>query len=214
MPMTSERLRELIAPARTAVLTMELQQGIVGDGAILPALPIAVRESGLLVAAGRICAAARSIGVRVVHATFEERADVVGHEHNTKIAALTAKYRTQHGATPTDRGQPGVALARELDAQPSDITVARMHGLTPFTGTELDAVMRGIEVRTIVLIGVSLNLGVIGAALSAVDLGYHVVIVRDAVIGLPREYGEAVLANSLAMIATIVTADELVAAWS
>ena len=63
------------------------------------------------------------------------------------------------------------------------------------------------------LMGVSLNLGIMGGALSALDLGYQVVIVRDAVIGIPAEYGEAVLANSLAMIATIVTADELIAAW-
>ena len=39
-------------------------------------------------------------------------------------------------------------------------------------------------------------------------------IVRDGVIGVPSEYGEAVLANSLSMIATIVTSDELLAAWA
>ena len=61
-----------------------------------------------------------------------------------------------------------------------------MHGMTPFTGTELDAVIRNLGVSTIVLMGVSLNLGIIGAALSALDHGYQVVIVRDAVIGLPR----------------------------
>ena len=73
--------------------------------------------------------------------------------------------------------------------------------------------VRNLGVRTIVLMGVSLNLGIIGAALSALDLGYQVVIVRDAVIGIPHDYGEAMLANSLAMIATIVTADELIGAW-
>ncbi|MEY2641646.1 MAG: hypothetical protein RLZZ368_293, partial [Actinomycetota bacterium] len=45
-------------------------------------------------------------------------------------------------------------------------------------------------------------------------LGYQVVIVRDAVCGIPKEYADAVLENSLSMIATIVTADELIHAWS
>ena len=62
--------------------------------------------------------------------------------------------------------------------------------------------------------GVSLNLGIIGSALSAIDLGYQVVVVRDAVVGLPRAYAEAVLQNSIALIATIVTSEELLAAWS
>jgi nicotinamidase-related amidase len=88
-----------------------------------------------------------------------------------------------------------------------------MHGMTPFTGTELDAVLRNLGTRTVVLVGVSLNLGIIGAALSALDLGYQVVVVRDGVVGLPKEYADAVLANSIAMIATIATGDELIAAW-
>ena len=97
--------------------------------------------------------------------------------------------------------------------QPSDITVPRMHGMTPFTGTELDAVIRNLGVRTVVLTGVSVNLGIMGAALSALDLGYQVVVVRDGVVGLPKEYADAVIEHSLSMIATIVTADELIAAW-
>ena len=118
------------------------------------------------------------------------------------------------GHSPTDIGQPGVALVDELDVQPSDINVPRMHGMTAFTGTELDSVIRNLGVRTIVLMGVSLNLGITGSALSALDLGYQVIIVRDAVVGLPEEYAEAVLENSLSMIATIVTADELIDAWA
>ena len=118
------------------------------------------------------------------------------------------------GHEPTDIGQPGAELVDELDVQPSDIEVSRMHGMTPFTGTELDAVVRNLGTKTVVFMGVSLNLGIMGGALSALDLGYQVVIVRDGVIGIPREYGEAVLANSLSMIATIVTSDELLAAWA
>jgi nicotinamidase-related amidase len=213
MPAPTERLRRLVAPDGCAVLTMELQKGIVGEDAVLPALPVAVREAGLLDVAGRVCRAARHHGVRVVHATMRERPDGAGQAINCRIAAIAAKRRAEVGHGPIDIDRPGVALADELDAQPSDIEIPRMHGMTPFTGTELDAVLRNLGIGTIVLMGVSVNVGVMGAALSAVDLGYQVVIVRDAVVGLPKEYADAVLEHTLAMIATVATADELLAAW-
>jgi biuret amidohydrolase len=207
-------LRELVDPATTTIVTMELQKGIVGDEALLPALPEVVQQTGILGVAGRVCVAARSAGVRVVHATMRERPDGAGQAVNCRIFALTQKRRAVAGYNPTDQGQPGCELVDELQVQPSDIEVPRMHGMTPFTGTELDAVVRNLGTKTVVLMGVSLNLGITGAAMSALDLGYQVVVVRDAVVGVPIEYGEAVLANTIAMIATIVTADQLVDAWS
>jgi len=41
-----------------------------------------------------------------------------------------------------------------------------------------------------------------------------VVIPRDAVAGVPREYADAVLDNSLSLIATLTTADQLLDAWA
>jgi nicotinamidase-related amidase len=207
-------LAELVDPDHTTVVTMELQKGIVGDDAILPALPVAVRDSGLLAAAGTVCRAARTAGVRVVHQTMQSRPDGAGQAVNCKIFAIGAKRRAEVGYEPTDVGRPGAELVDELDVQASDIEVPRMHGMTPFTGTELDAVIRNLGTKTVVLMGVSLNLGIVGGALSALDLGYQVVVVRDAVVGLPVEYGEAVLTNTLSMISTIVTSHDLVAAWS
>jgi nicotinamidase-related amidase len=212
--MSNDRLRQLVQPGHTAIVTMELQQGVVGDEAILPALPTAVRESGMLDVAGRVCSAARTHSVRVVHATISERGDGAGQAVNCRIFALGAKRRAEVGYLPTDMGRPGAALVAELDVQPSDIEIARMHGMTPFTGTELDPVLRNLGVRTIVLMGVSLNIGILGAALSALDLGYQIIVVRDAVIGMPKEYGDAILQNTMSMIATVVTADDLIEAWT
>lgn len=210
---SDDRLRRTVDPAHTVVVTMELQKGIVGAEAILPALPVAVAEVGLLEHAGAVCRAARQHGIRVLHATMHERPDGAGQAINCRVFAIGAKRRAQAGFSPTEIGQPGIALADELDVQPSDIEVPRSHGMTPFMSTSLDQIIRNLGGRTVVLMGVSLNLGIIGAALSAIDLGYQVVVVRDAVVGVPISYGEEVLNNSIAMLATIVTSDELIAAW-
>lgn len=206
-------LRRLVDPAHTAVLTMELQNGVVGDGALLAALPAAVRAAGILGVAGAVCRAAREHGVRVVHCTAEDRPDAAGGAVNCKIFGLAAKRRREQGHGPSDIGSHGARLVDELGEDPRDITVARLHGVTPFTSTALDQILRNLGVTTVVTTGVSVNLGIFGMAISALDLGYQVVVVRDAVTGVPAEYAEAVIANSLSMISTVVNSADVIAAW-
>jgi biuret amidohydrolase len=42
---------------------------------------------------------------------------------------------------------------------------------------------------------------------------YPPVIPRDAVVGVPKEYGEAVLDNTLSLVATIVRTEDVLGAW-
>ena len=86
--------------------------------------------------------------------------------------------------------------------------------MSPFTGTDLDTWLRNLGVSTVVATGVSLNLGILGLAIEAVNLGYQVLVVRDAVAGLPPDYATAVLAHTLPMISTLVTVDELLEVWN
>jgi nicotinamidase-related amidase len=208
----SDFLRRILEPSTTAVLTMELQEGVVGDEALLPALVDEVNRTGMLDVVRRVCGAARDAGARVVHCTAVSRADGAGAAINCKIFALNEKLRRERGAGPTEIGTPGAELVPGL-ADPRDIVVSRIHGMTPFTSTSLDQILRNLGVTTVVATGVSVNLGVTGMALTALDLGYQVVVVRDAVAGVPTEYAQAVLDNTLSMIATIVTSEELLAAW-
>jgi nicotinamidase-related amidase len=50
--------------------------------------------------------------------------------------------------------------------------------------------------------------------LTAADLGYQVVVPTDAVAGTPQHYGAEVLHHTIAMVATLTTSDEIVAAWT
>lgn len=209
----AEFLRRIVEPSQTALLTMELQEGVVGRSGLLSALVQEVARTGMLEIVGGLCTAARNAGVRVVHCTATSRPDGAGGATNCKIFALTARMRRDGGSTPTDLGTPGVELVPELGDDPRDIVVPRLHGMTPFTSTSLDQILRNLGVRTVVATGVSVNLGVFGMVMSALDLGYQVVLVRDAVAGVPPEYAQAVVENSLTLVSTVVTSDELGAAW-
>jgi len=208
------RLAGLLIPETTAVLTMELQNGVVGTGALLAALVEEVERVGIRPTAGRLCTAARDRGIQVVHCVAENRADGRGATDNCKVFAMNNRLRRETGSTPIDQGTDGAKLVAELGPDDRDVVVARIHGLTPFTQTSLDQILRNMSIRTLVVTGVSVNLGIFGTVMSAVDLGYNVVIVRDGVCGVPREYAEAVLENSLSLLATIAMADDVIAAWN
>jgi biuret amidohydrolase len=207
------RLLELIDPASTAVLTMELQRGVVGPSGMLKALVEEVARAGTVAAAGSVCSAARACGVRVVHCTAEFRADGAGATKNCKIFAMSEKLRREQGIVSTEIGTEGAELMPELGEDPRDIKIARMHGMTPFTSTSLDQMLRNLGVKTVVVTGVSINLGMMGLCLNALDLGYQTVLVRDAVAGVPREYVDQVIEHTLSLITTITTSEELGSIW-
>jgi nicotinamidase-related amidase len=49
--------------------------------------------------------------------------------------------------------------------------------------------------------------------MDAVNAAYRVVVPKDAVAGIPTEYGDAIIANTLSLLATITTTDELLQSW-
>ncbi len=203
-------LRRIVVPETTAVLTMELQKGVVGREAMLPDLVDEVERTGMLDVVRRLCDGARDAGARVVHCTHVARPDGAGATMNCRLFVLSERMRREKGFAPTQIGRPGVELVEGLE-DPRDIVVPRLTGMTPFTSTSLDQILRNLGITTVVATGVSVNLGVFGMALSALDLGYQVVLVRDAVAGVPADYAQAVIDQSLSMITTVVSADDLLA---
>jgi len=201
-------LGQLLAPATTAVVTMELQRGVVGDRASIPDLAEVVAARGVLAAAGRLADAARSAGVSVVHCIAEFRPDRAGSATNAPLLAVMAK-RPNHLLI----GSPEAEVVPELGPDPRDLVVPRLSGVSPFTGTTLDVVLRNLGVRTVVATGVSVNLALLGLAIEAVNLGYRVVVATDAVAGTPAEYADAVLDGTIALLATRLTVDEIAAVW-
>ena len=188
---------------------MELQRGVVGDLAAFPDLRQAVADVGLIDLAGAVCRAARAVGTPVVHCTAEFRPDRLGSSLNCRMLAAADKLNAGN----LDTGSPGTELVPELGVSESDVVVARTHGLTPFTSTDLDQILRNMGVTTVVAVGSSINVGILGLVLSAVDLGYTVVVPADAVVGVPPEYGRTVMSNTIALLATIVSVEDLVKSW-
>lgn len=199
-------LAELAAPEHTAIITQELQGAVVGPDAGLGALAAEARRVALPNIV-RLLPPARAAGVRIVHCVVQQRPDGLGSNHNAKIFALG------RGRVNILPGTTGATVLPELGPAPTDLVLSRWHGVGPMGGTDLDAVLRNMGVSTLVVVGVSLNIAIPNVVMDAVNAAYRVVVPRDGVAGIPTEYGDAVIANTLSLLATITTTDELLRAW-
>ena len=201
-------LAALVDPSHTAIITSEVQNGVVGERSALPALAEAAAAE-MLPSLARLLPAARAAGVQVVHCTAYRRADGKGANHNARLFMGVRK-----SPVALRPGTPEVDVVPELGPEPEDVVLTRTHGLDPMAGTDLDPVLRNLGIRTIVVTGVSVNVAVTNLVMDAVNRGYHVVLPRDAVCGIPRDYADAVIDNTLALLAAVTTTDELVAIWA
>lgn len=200
-------LAGLVSPGATALVTQEIQRGVIGD--LATGLPeLAENARAILPNIARLVVAARTVGAAVVHCTAERRLDGRGANDNARI--FKAMQRVPGMLAP---GSESAEIVPEVEVARSDLVLSRLHGLSPFQGTELDFVLRNLGVHTIIGVGVSVNVAITNFAFDAVNSGYQMVIPRDGVAGFPKAYVEAVFDNTLGAVATLTTSDEILKAW-
>ena len=208
MAAPSRTLAALVAPEHTTIIGMELQRGVVGDLARFEGPAEAVREAGLIERCARLYNAARAAGIRIVHCKAGFRPDRAGSYWNIPFVA-----ELMDDPEHLPLGSPAVDVVPSL-FEKTDLESVRLHGISPYAGTDLDSLLRSLGTRTVVVTGVSLNRGIVGTAIESVNHSYSVVIPRDAVAGFPKEYGEQVLRHTLDGLTTLSTVEELVALWN
>jgi nicotinamidase-related amidase len=176
---------------------MELQRGVMGDRASFPELAAAADERNIVAHTQRLLAAFRTAGRPVVHCVAEFRADRAGTWTNTPLHSAVLR-RPEHLL----EGTAATELVPGLGAETTDFVSARRHGVAPFTGTPLHEMLQSLGVRVLAVAGVSVN------------LGYQVVVATDAVVGIPLDYADAVLKNSIGLVASLHSVDDIVTALS
>ncbi|MGW1954601.1 cysteine hydrolase [Streptomyces sp. NPDC001920] len=195
---------EPLDPATTVLLTVECQQGVVGPDSALPELAEVARDSGAIRNVARLVAAAHDSGVQVIHAIAERRSDGRGASRNARLFRAAARLPVQQLS-----GTEAVRVAAPIEVAEEDLVVRRLHGLSPVQGTDVDALLRNLGCRTLVITGVSANVAVPNAVFDAVNRGYTAVVPSDAIAGVPPDYAAAMIRNTLALVATVVTTDEV-----
>ena len=188
---------------------MEVKRGSMGDLVTDYPYADAARAMGLPQSLGRLFTTGRGVGTRVVHCTSAFRPDLAGTGRNAPLLAWAARRNVDLLV-----GSPPAEPALELGQTASDLVSVRTHGVSAFSGTELDAMLRAERIENVIVCGGSVNVGVLGTCIEAVNLGYRVVVPRDGVVGIPTAYAEAVLEHTIRLLATVTTIDQIVDVWS
>jgi nicotinamidase-related amidase len=157
---------------RTALIVVDLQNGIVALPTAHPVQPV-VQNAGLL------AEAFRGHGLPVVLVNVAGGAPGRA-EQSRNLGTLPAGWAD---------------LISELNQQPSDHTVTK-RTWGAFTGTDLEAYLRGQGVTQVVLAGIATSIGVESTARHAHEHGFHVTLAVDAMTDLNADAH----ANSLARI--------------
>jgi nicotinamidase-related amidase len=153
----------------------------------------------------RLTAAFRAHELPVVFATIALRPGFRGFTVNCLLAAQLVK----NGSLII--GSDAARLNDDLVVEPADVVSNRVSGMAVFTGTEVDAILRGFSVETVVLAGVSTNIALPSSACEAVGLGYNVVLAEDCTAGGTAETHQMQVSMHLPFLATIASSDDIIA---
>lgn len=181
-------------PAKTALVVIDLQKGIV----VIPAAPHSsadiVRNSSLL------AKHLREKGGTVVYV----RVDIA----NVLQLPVDAPYRTSNAPPPPPSASE---LIPEAGFQPGDLLITKRHW-GAFAGIELEQALRQRGIDTIVLTGISTNFGVESTARQGTGLGFAFVIVEDACSSRDADDHRFAFEKIFPRLARVRKTDEVLAA--
>lgn len=197
--MLANSVRGLGAGARAALVIHEAQRGMV-DTELVPESTLArhADSRGVVQNIVALAHAFRARDLPVLFSTIEPRPDYVG----TAVPSLLLGSFKKKGSVV---GSAAASLHPMLEVSPSDIVIRRVHGLTPFHGTELEWYLRERAITTIVLSGVSTDIGIPAACVEAVNRGFQVVVAEDCIAGSSAEAHAWQVAHTLPLLSTVVS---------
>lgn len=157
---------------RTALIIIDLQKGIVSLPVVHPTAPVIA-------------------GCNTLIGAFRQRGLPVVLVNVTGGAPGRNDQSAPHVAPPADWAD----LVPELDVQPGDILISK-NTWGAFTGTTLEAQLRGLGVTQVVIAGIATSIGVESTARQAWELGFNVTLATDAMTDL----NQATHDNSVSLI--------------
>jgi nicotinamidase-related amidase len=186
-----------IDKSRTALVVIDLEKGIVGRSTAPYAASDVVRNAASLANSCR----ASGIPVFLVHVTSSP--DGKDALHPQADAAM------QMSTPPPDWAE----LVPEIGPRPGDFIITKRQW-GAFYGTELDLELRRRGIQTIILCGISTNIGVESTARFAYEYGYDQIFVEDACTAMSTEEHQNTFNTVFPRIGLVRKTAEIISALS
>ena len=171
-------------PSRTAVLLVDPYNDFLSEGGkIWPLLEDMAAEVGLLDNLRGVVATGRRTGMRLVfvpHRRWQE-GDYENWDHPNPTQRLVAQRHT------FAKGTWGGEFHPDFQPAQGDVVVKEHWGQSGFPNTDLDFQLKQHGVTHVILAGLLANTCVESTGRYAMELGYHVTLVRDATAAFKPE---------------------------
>jgi nicotinamidase-related amidase len=208
-----EGFEEFADAMRTAIVSIDMHQGHLADSPDCPCP--APRARDIVAPIDLFHDEARALGVPVVHVKTVLRKGGMDDMRGIK-SAWRLTFPLYVGDIP-NADEHAIEGSRwtELVTRvvPTDLVVASKKRLSVFYPTDLDFLLRNMDIRTVVLNGGFTDCCVLNAAFDASNHNYRVVVVRDLVRGTNEEIEEAALKIVSLHLGLVMDSADLLDAW-
>lgn len=185
-----------LSPAHTAVLSMDLQAGIVSA--------YAQNHPDLIQRAAHVLDAARTSGMIVIHVQvgFRPGFPEVNPRNPLFGAILRSPERRQLFRGSASGIHPALGPAQ------TDIVITK-HRISAFAGTDLEMILRARQIDTLILFGIATSGVVLSTLLDACDADYRIIVASDCCLDAEPELHACLMDRLFPRRGTVLTAAEL-----
>jgi len=185
-----------LEPARTALLVLDYQAGIVG---------MLADAEPLLARAAKALEAARAARLKILHVGVEFRPSYPEvAPRNVLLSQRIAQSERFLSSSPETAKLPAVAPRK------NEIVLSKRR-ISAFTGTELELILRSLEIDTLIVFGVVTSSTVLSTVRHAFDADYRLLVVGDCCADPDPALHAVLIEKVLARQARITSAEELAA---
>ncbi|WP_439623111.1 hydrolase [Shinella sp.] len=184
----------VIDRARTAVVVIDLQMGVVNRKTVPHAAATVVANTA------RLLAKAREVGIKPILVYVDSSSD------GNDFVKPDCDRPTSRDGLPADYS----VLASELDRQPEDLVVMKRNW-GAFYGTDLELQLRRRGYTTIILCGIATEFGVESTARDAFERGFNQVFVSDAMTAFSQISHDNAIERIFPRLGRVRTTDEVIA---
>jgi nicotinamidase-related amidase len=179
-----------------ALLVMDLQNGIVAR--------LADQAEELLDTLERVITTARGRAMPVIFVRVAFRAGA------PEVSARNQSFSALKGTLPMDETSEATQIHPRLAPREGDVLVTKRR-VSAFAGSDLDVVLRSLEVDHLVLTGIATSGVVLSTTRQAADLDYRLTILADACADADPEVHRVLTEKVFPRQAAVRTVDEWMA---
>ncbi len=205
-------LEEIVDPAHTALIVVDLQNDFCGKGGLWDRVGLDLgMVPQIMPNVKKLIEGARGAGVQVVYIKMTNTPELSSMSPPA-LRAKMFKGRQSRSEMICPIGSWGAEILPEIAPQPEDLIVNKWR-YSAFLGTPLDEILRARGIKSVVLCGATTSVCVETTARDAFQRDYYVVLGTDCVADVRRDWHNASLLLMQPRIDQ-VTSGEIVQVWA